>query len=96
MCAWATCLCVIYCDRCILCKHCKIKDKTKISSLFFKWCLFLDQVSSEDSDTSDKDSDNSDVQDGPSDADFWKGPLQEPDEKSREEEFDEYFQDLFL
>uniref|UniRef100_A0A8B9C2Y5 FRA10A associated CGG repeat 1 n=1 Tax=Anser brachyrhynchus TaxID=132585 RepID=A0A8B9C2Y5_9AVES len=29
------------------------------------------------------DSDNSDVQDGPSDADFWKGPLQETDEKSR-------------
>ncbi|XP_025907169.1 protein FRA10AC1 isoform X1 [Nothoprocta perdicaria] len=55
-----------------------------------------DQVSSEDSDNSDKDSDSSDVQDGPSDADFWKGPLQEPEEKSREEEFDEYFQDLFL
>lgn len=29
------------------------------------------------------DSDNSDAQDGPSDADFWKGPLQEADEKSR-------------
>lgn len=29
------------------------------------------------------DSDNSDAQDGPSDADFWKGPLQEPEEKSR-------------
>ncbi|NWU91889.1 F10C1 protein, partial [Upupa epops] len=55
-----------------------------------------DQTSSEDSDNSDKDSDSSDAQDGPSDADFWKGPLQEPDEKSREEEFDEYFQDLFL
>ncbi|XP_009276295.1 PREDICTED: protein FRA10AC1 [Aptenodytes forsteri] len=39
---------------------------------------------------------NIDAQDGPSDADFWKGALQEADEKSREEEFDEYFQDLFL
>ncbi|NXI50271.1 F10C1 protein, partial [Chloroceryle aenea] len=55
-----------------------------------------DQTSSEDSDSSDKGSDNNDAQDGPSDSDFWKGPLQEPDEKSREEEFDEYFQDLFL
>ncbi|KAM6415434.1 protein FRA10AC1 homolog [Rhynochetos jubatus] len=55
-----------------------------------------DQTSSDDSDSSAKDSDNSDAQDGPSDADFWKGPLQEADEKSREEEFDEYFQDLFL
>ncbi|XP_051656553.1 protein FRA10AC1 isoform X1 [Manacus candei] len=55
-----------------------------------------DQVSSEDSDSSDKDSNNSDAEDGPSDADFWKGPLQDADEKSREEEFDEYFQDLFL
>ncbi|KFO70985.1 Protein FRA10AC1, partial [Cuculus canorus] len=42
-----------------------------------------DQVSSEDSDNSDKDSDNSDTQEGPSDADYWKGPLQETDEKSR-------------
>ncbi|KAJ7396290.1 Protein FRA10AC1 like protein [Pitangus sulphuratus] len=56
----------------------------------------LHQVSSEDSDNSDKDSDNSDAEDGPSDADIWKGPLQSADEKSREEEFDEYFQDLFL
>ncbi|XP_061315142.1 protein FRA10AC1 isoform X2 [Pezoporus flaviventris] len=55
-----------------------------------------DEVSSEDSDNSDKDSDKSDVQDAPSDADFWKGPLKDTDEKSREEEFDEYFQDLFL
>ncbi|XP_019411464.1 PREDICTED: protein FRA10AC1 isoform X1 [Crocodylus porosus] len=54
-----------------------------------------DQVSSGDSDHCDEDLDNSE-QDGPSDADFWKGPLQETDEKSQEEEFDEYFQDLFL
>ncbi|KAF4791356.1 protein FRA10AC1 [Turdus rufiventris] len=56
----------------------------------------LNQVSSDDSDDSDKDSDNSSAEDGPSKADFWKGPLREADEKSREEEFEEYFQDLFL
>ncbi|XP_068875792.1 protein FRA10AC1 isoform X10 [Aphelocoma coerulescens] len=55
-----------------------------------------DQVSSDDSGNSDKDSDDSNAEDGPSEADFWKGPLREADEKSREEEFDEYFQDLFL
>ncbi|XP_005292601.1 protein FRA10AC1 [Chrysemys picta bellii] len=55
-----------------------------------------DQVSSDDSDDFDNDPDDSEEQDVPSDADFWKGPLQETDEKSREEEFDEYFQDLFL
>ncbi|XP_054060909.1 protein FRA10AC1 isoform X2 [Rissa tridactyla] len=79
-------------------KEPKIK-KTKLSSSEKKKSKKKtneDQVSSEDSDNSDKDSDNSDAQDGPSDADFWKGPLPEADEKSREEEFDEYFQDLFL
>ncbi|XP_055575920.1 protein FRA10AC1 [Falco cherrug] len=68
---------------------CSAKKKSKKK-------VHKDHISSEDSDNSDKDSDNSDAQDGPSDADFWKGPLQEADEKSREEEFDEYFQDLFL
>ncbi|XP_040419537.1 protein FRA10AC1 isoform X1 [Cygnus olor] len=75
-------------------KKTKLSRSTKKKS---KKKTHKDEVSSEDSDNSDKaDSDNSDVQDGPSDADFWKGPLQETDEKSREEEFDEYFQDLFL
>ncbi|CAI5774749.1 FRA10A associated CGG repeat 1 [Podarcis lilfordi] len=55
-----------------------------------------DQTFLEESDDSDKDSVNNDEQDGPSDADFWKGPPQETEEKTREEEFDEYFQDLFL
>ncbi|XP_074856484.1 protein FRA10AC1 isoform X2 [Carettochelys insculpta] len=55
-----------------------------------------DQVSSEVSGDFDDDPNESEEQDVPSDADFWKGPLQETDEKSREEEFDEYFQDLFL
>ncbi|XP_042315797.1 protein FRA10AC1 isoform X3 [Sceloporus undulatus] len=55
-----------------------------------------DQTSSQESDTSDADSDKSFQQDGPSDAEFWKGPPQDTEEKTREEEFDEYFQDLFL
>nr|XP_033799424.1 protein FRA10AC1 isoform X2 [Geotrypetes seraphini] len=47
-------------------------------------------------DESDKDTEDSEDTEGPSDADYWKGPLQEKDEKTREEEFDEYFQDMFL
>uniref|UniRef100_A0A8D0DNK2 FRA10A associated CGG repeat 1 n=1 Tax=Salvator merianae TaxID=96440 RepID=A0A8D0DNK2_SALMN len=52
----------------------------------------------EESDDSDKGtkSDNNDEQDGPSDADFWKNFQQESEEKTQEEEFDEYFQDMFL
>ncbi|KAM6183343.1 protein FRA10AC1 isoform 2-T2 [Erethizon dorsatum] len=37
-----------------------------------------------------------DEEEGVSESDLWKGPLPETDEKSQEEEFDEYFQDLFL
>ncbi|KAK2536053.1 Fra10ac1 [Columba livia] len=86
-------------------KHCDEKEGLKSWEVNFGYVehgekknalVKLNEVSSEDSDNSDKDSDNSDAQDGPSDSDFWKGPLQEADEKSREEEFDEYFQDLFL
>ncbi|XP_077206396.1 protein FRA10AC1 [Paroedura picta] len=54
-----------------------------------------DQASLEVSDDSDQGSSSGD-RDGPSDADYWKGPAQEREEKTREEEFDEYFQDLFL
>ncbi|KAG8135426.1 hypothetical protein E2320_008449 [Naja naja] len=43
-----------------------------------------------------EDSDDDDQEDGPSEADFWRGPPQDVEEKTREEEFDEYFQDLFL
>lgn len=39
---------------------------------------------------------NSDEEESTSESDLWKGPLPETDEKSQEEEFDEYFQDLFL
>ncbi|MEE6485649.1 hypothetical protein FKM82_014363 [Ascaphus truei] len=44
----------------------------------------------------EKDTDDNEDDEGTSDADFWKGSNQETDEKSREEEFDEYFQDMFL
>ncbi|XP_066549739.1 protein FRA10AC1 [Amia ocellicauda] len=52
--------------------------------------------SSEDWEESDKDSEDSDESQGPSDAEYWKGPAASVEEKSREEEFDEYFQDMFL
>ncbi|XP_074152008.1 protein FRA10AC1 isoform X2 [Sminthopsis crassicaudata] len=42
------------------------------------------------------DNENCEEEEGTSEAELWKGPLQETDEKSQEEEFDEYFQDLFL
>ncbi|XP_045665892.1 protein FRA10AC1 isoform X1 [Ursus americanus] len=39
---------------------------------------------------------DSDEEEGTSESELWKGPLPETDEKSQEEEFDDYFQDLFL
>lgn len=39
---------------------------------------------------------NTDEEDSASESELWKGPLPETDEKSQEEEFDDYFQDLFL
>ncbi|XP_017353657.1 protein FRA10AC1 isoform X4 [Cebus imitator] len=39
---------------------------------------------------------NSDKEENTSESELWKGPLPETDEKSQEEEFDEYFQGLFL
>ncbi|XP_041910405.1 protein FRA10AC1 homolog [Arvicola amphibius] len=39
---------------------------------------------------------NTDEDDSTSESELWKGPLPETDGKSQEEEFDDYFQDLFL
>ncbi|ERE77491.1 putative protein FRA10AC1 like protein [Cricetulus griseus] len=39
---------------------------------------------------------DTDEEDDASESELWKGPLPETDEKSQEEEFDDYFQDLFL
>ncbi|CAK6974620.1 protein FRA10AC1 [Scomber scombrus] len=51
---------------------------------------------SEESQDSDKDSEAGDEPEGQSDADHWRGPAPAVEEKSREEEFDEYFEDMFL
>ncbi|XP_018616332.2 protein FRA10AC1 [Scleropages formosus] len=48
----------------------------------------------EDSEGSAKE--QSEDEEGPSEADHWKGPAPSVDEKSREEEYDEYFEDMFL
>ncbi|KAM4852595.1 protein FRA10AC1 homolog isoform 2-T3 [Thomomys bottae] len=46
--------------------------------------------------TKKKDKGHTDEEEGASESELWRGPLPETDEKSQEEEFDEYFQDLFL
>ncbi|CAN9509242.1 unnamed protein product [Ophioblennius macclurei] len=62
-------------------KHKKHRDHSSSSS------------SSGDSENSDKDTHEPE---GQSDADHWRGPAPAVEEKSREEEFDEYFEDMFL
>ncbi|XP_043109582.1 protein FRA10AC1 [Puntigrus tetrazona] len=53
--------------------------------------------SSEESQCSDKDAESGDEEEeGPSESDHWRGPAPTVEEKSREEEFDEYFEDMFL
>lgn len=52
--------------------------------------------SSEESEDSDKDSPAAKQPKGQSEADHWRGPAPVVEEKSREEEFDEYFEDMFL
>ncbi|KAI7796753.1 protein FRA10AC1 [Triplophysa rosa] len=51
--------------------------------------------SEEEPQGSDKDTE-SEEEEGPSESDHWKGPAPTVEVKSREEEFDEYFQDMFL
>ncbi|XP_034049036.1 protein FRA10AC1 [Thalassophryne amazonica] len=45
---------------------------------------------------SDKEADAGNEPEGQSEADHWRGPAPAVEEKSREEEFDEYFEDMFL
>ncbi|KAM7381625.1 hypothetical protein PAMA_012461 [Pampus argenteus] len=52
--------------------------------------------SSSEAQDSDKDSEAGDEPEGQSEADHWRGPAPAVEEKSREEEFDEYFEDMFL
>ncbi|XP_042364174.1 protein FRA10AC1 [Plectropomus leopardus] len=65
-------------------KHKRHRDRSTSSS------------SSEESQDSDKDSEAGDEPEGQSEADHWRGPAPAVEEKSREEEFDEYFEDMFL
>ncbi|XP_029313013.1 LOW QUALITY PROTEIN: protein FRA10AC1 [Cottoperca gobio] len=65
-------------------KHKRRRDRSSSSS------------SSEESQDSDKDSEAEDEPEGRSEADHWRGPAPAVEEKSREEEFDEYFEDMFL
>lgn len=51
--------------------------------------------SEEEPQGSDKDTE-SEEEEGPSESDHWKGPAPAVEEKSREDEFDEYFEDMFL
>ncbi|KAK2820405.1 hypothetical protein Q5P01_023364 [Channa striata] len=65
-------------------KHRRHKDHSDSSS------------SSEESLNSDKETEDEDEPEKQSDAEHWRGPAPAVEEKSREEEFDEYFEDMFL
>ncbi|XP_028331881.1 protein FRA10AC1 isoform X2 [Gouania willdenowi] len=52
--------------------------------------------SSQELENSDKDGEPDDESRGQSEAEHWRGPAPTVEEKSREEEFDEYFEDMFL
>ncbi|XP_048407244.2 protein FRA10AC1 [Stegostoma tigrinum] len=45
---------------------------------------------------SDQESEDKPDADDPSEAEYWKGPAQDFETKTREDEFDEYFEDMFL
>ncbi|XP_069913706.1 protein FRA10AC1 isoform X7 [Oryctolagus cuniculus] len=65
----------------------------------FRWRVEKEVISGKGHSSSEKKDPvnrNSDEEDSASESELWKGPLPETDEKSQEEEFDEYFQDLFL
>ncbi|CAG5906396.1 unnamed protein product [Menidia menidia] len=66
-------------------KYKKHKDPSTTSS-----------TSESESPTSDKDSEGGNEPDDQSEAEHWRGPAPTVEEKSREEEFDEYFEDMFL
>ncbi|XP_026877671.1 protein FRA10AC1 [Electrophorus electricus] len=52
--------------------------------------------SSENSLEQDKESEREEEANGPSESEHWKGPAPATEDKSREEEFEEYFEDMFL
>ncbi|RVE59496.1 hypothetical protein OJAV_G00189060 [Oryzias javanicus] len=65
-------------------KHKKRRDHSSTSS------------SSESQNSEKEDSDGEDELEGQSESDHWRGPAPAVEEKSREEEFDDYFEDMFL
>ncbi|KAJ7987610.1 hypothetical protein DPEC_G00328260 [Dallia pectoralis] len=73
-------------------KKIKRKDKHKRRKTGHSSSSYSD----DDSQDSDKDEEPSEDAKGLSEADHWKGPAPTVEEKSREEEFDEYFEDMFL
>ncbi|KAF4085321.1 hypothetical protein AMELA_G00117030 [Ameiurus melas] len=76
-------------------KH-KSKQKRKEKHKHKKRRKEHSSSSSEDSHGSTKDSESVEEAEGPSESEFWKGPAPALEEKSREEEFDEYFEGMFL
>ncbi|KAM9336058.1 protein FRA10AC1 [Symphorus nematophorus] len=65
-------------------KHRRHRDRSTTSS------------SSEELQDSNKDSEAGEEPESQSEANHWRGPAPAVEEKSREEEFDEYFEDMFL
>ncbi|MCJ8738295.1 hypothetical protein PDJAM_G00034020 [Pangasius djambal] len=79
-------------------KH-RHKKRRKGNTCFYLHFLFIREhssSSSEDSHDSEKDMDSEEEDEGPSESEYWKGPAPALEEKSREEEFDEYFEGMFL
>ncbi|XP_076008409.1 protein FRA10AC1 [Genypterus blacodes] len=69
-------------------KHKRRRDHSSSSS--------SSSSSSEEAQHSDKDAEAADEPEGRPEEEHWRGPAPAVEEKSREEEFDEYFQDMFL
>ncbi|KAI5617662.1 protein FRA10AC1 [Silurus asotus] len=74
----------------------KSKQKRKDKPKHKKRRKEYSSSSSEDSTESEKDLESEGEADGPSESEYWKGPAPALEEKSREEEFDEYFEGMFL
>ncbi|CAJ0952176.1 unnamed protein product, partial [Ranitomeya imitator] len=71
----------------------KSKDSRKKRKVKAKSSTRREESSESDDNKEDDDDDDDDDE---ASNEIWKGPQQETDEKTREEEFDEYFQDMFL
>ncbi|KAM9716114.1 protein FRA10AC1 [Menidia menidia] len=74
----------------------KTKRSKKHKYKYHKDPSTTSSTSESESPTSDKDSEGGNEPDDQSEAEHWRGPAPTVEEKSREEEFDEYFEDMFL